>query len=378
MADFKYKQVADRLRVCIGEGTFKSGERIPTEPELCEQFNVGRQTLRKAVALMEEAGYLKRVQGSGTYVCEREERRSGDFRKNTPEYAVRVPAAEGENRTITLVMMNGKSYVFLDIMQGISEVLTANGYILNTVITDGDYYKEQLILENMLQNPSAGLLFEPVCSGLLSVNYPLYKEVFSRIPAFMIHMDSVPQFPFIALNDRQGSKMLANYLISLGHKRIGTVYSFDEYTGQNRYRGFLDALREHDIRHIQRDNVWMFHDRMNDLFEVGGGIALGRMCKEVTAIMCHDDRVASKLIGYLKKKQIRVPEDISVVGYDNSLYSQLGVAITTVTHPGTEYGKMAADALLQMIYSPENVDFSRYCVEPELVIRDSAGPPPEV
>ncbi len=99
------------------------------------------------------------------------------------------------------------------------------------------------------------------------------------------------------------------------------------------------------------------------------------MRKEVTAIMCHDDRVASKLIGYLGKKQVRVPEDISVVGYDNSLYSQLGVAITTVTHPGTEYGKMAADALLQMIYSQESVDLSRYSVEPELVIRDSAGPP---
>ena len=55
-------------------------------------------------------------------------------------------------------------------MQGISEVLTANGYILNIVITDGDYDKERMILENMLQNPPAGLLFEPVCSGLLSVN----------------------------------------------------------------------------------------------------------------------------------------------------------------------------------------------------------------
>ena len=132
------------------------------------------------------------------------------------------------------------------------------------------------------------------------------------------------------------------------------------------------------MRHIPGDNVWMYHERMNDLFKADGCIALERMRKEVTAIMCHDDRVASKLIGYLGKKQVRVPEDISVVGYDNSLYSQLGVAITTVTHPGTEYGKMAADALLQMIYSPESVDLSRYSVEPELVIRDSAGAPPEV
>ena len=378
MADFKYKQVADKLRVCIEDGTFKVNERIPTEPELCEQFDVGRQTLRKAVALMVDAGYLKRIQGSGTYVCEREECHSEDSWKNTSEYAVRVPTADAENRTITLVMMNGKSYVFLDIMQGISEILISNEYVLNIIITDGDYDKERMVLENMLQNPPAGLLFEPIYSGLLSVNYPLYKEVFSKIPALMIHMDSVPQFPFIPLNDRLGAKKLADYLISLGHKKIGTVYSFDEYTGQNRFRGFLDAMREHGLPHIKTNNVWMFHDQMNDLFEANGCIALERMCKDVTAIMCHDDRVASQMIGYLESKKIRVPEDMSVVGYDNSLYSKLGVSITTVTHPGKEYGKMAADALLQMIYSPESVDLSRYSVEPELVIRNSAGPPPEM
>lgn len=372
MADFKYKQVADRLRVCIEDGTFKFNERIPTEPELCKQFDVGRQTLRKAVALMEEAGYLKRIQGSGTYVCEQNERFARSTSQNKRNAA---PAGEG-NRTISLVMMNGKSYVFLDIMQGLSEVLTANGYVLDILITNGDYDTEKMILENLLQNPPAGLIFEPACSGLLSVNYPIYKEIFSKIPAYMIHMDSVAEFPFIALNDRKGSKMLADYLISLGHKRIGAIYSFDEYTGQNRYRGYLDSLREHGIRHEQENDVWMFHSRTNEIFEAGGFVALERMCKQVTAIMCHDDRVASKLIGYLKKKKIRVPEDISVVGYDNSLYSKLGVEITTVTHPGKEYGKMAADALVQKIQSRDDIDLSSYNVEPKLVVRDSAGPPP--
>lgn len=375
MADFKYKQVADKLRVCIEDGTFKLGERIPVEADLCEQFKVGRQTLRKAVALMEEAGYLKRVQGSGTYVCERESQGYMKLRQGASEYIDRMPISEVENHTITLVMMNGKSYVFLDIMQGISEIVMENGYILNILITDGDYEKERMILENILRNPPVGLIFEPVCSGLLSINYALYQEVFSKIPAVMIHMDSVQQFPYVPLNDRQGSKMLAEYLISLGHKRIGSIYTFDEYTGQNRYRGLLDALREHGIPYLQDDTVWMFHDRMNDLFEAGGCVALERMYKKVTAIMCHDDRVASKLIGYLKKNKIRVPEDISVVGYDNSLYSELGFAITTVTHPGKKYGKMAAEALLQVIHSPENVDLSRYSIEPKLVLRNSAAAP---
>ena len=87
-----------------------------------------------------------------------------------------------------------------------------------------------------------------------------------------------------------GVQNLANYLISLGHKRIGTVYAFDEYTGQNRYRGFLDALQEHGMRHIPGDNVWMFHERMNDLFKADGCMRWNVCVKRVTAIMCHDDR----------------------------------------------------------------------------------------
>ena len=70
MAYFKYKQVADQLLEAIQNGTYQTGDRIPKEEELCSQFNVGRQTLRSAVSQLEEAGYLNRIQGSGTYVCD--------------------------------------------------------------------------------------------------------------------------------------------------------------------------------------------------------------------------------------------------------------------------------------------------------------------
>ena len=61
---------------------------------------------------MEEAGYLRRVPGSGTYVCEREENHDGEPRRDAPEYVMRVPAEEGENRTITPGDDERKSYVF--------------------------------------------------------------------------------------------------------------------------------------------------------------------------------------------------------------------------------------------------------------------------
>ena len=71
MAYFKYEQIADNLRELILNETYTVGEKIPTEDELSLQFQVGRQTVRNAVKLLEESGYLKKVQGSGTYVQKR-------------------------------------------------------------------------------------------------------------------------------------------------------------------------------------------------------------------------------------------------------------------------------------------------------------------
>ena len=293
MAYFKYEQVADKLTELILNKTYVAGEKIPTEDELSQQFQVGRQTVRKAVVLLEESGYLKKVQGSGTYVCKR-----ADGAEES------VPQVENPG-TIALVMMNS-DYIFLDIMKGASEYLLEKKYMLNSIVTDGDYEKERLVLERLLKNLPAGLIFEPVCSGFLSMNKPLFEKIAARIPCLLLHMDSTERFPVLPLRDRE---------------------------------------------------------------------ALDKMLRNVTAVICHDDRVAHRLIQYLDGKGIRVPEDISVTGYDDSAYSVLNLPITTVVHPKTEYGRKAAQALLDLMHRPEDIHMDKYTIEPQIVIRASTAPP---
>ena len=363
MADFKYKKAAAQIRELITNGTYRVGQRIPTEVELCESLAIGRQTLRKAVSMLEEEGQLRRVQGSGTYVCGQEE----------------APAAEAaafpviHSTTITLLMMNSNSYIFLSIMQGISEELGRHGYLLNTMMTDGDYEQERMILKNLLANPPAALIVEPTHAGNLSVNRDLYKEVFCQIPCVLIHADAMEGAPALQLRDREGVKKAADYLISLGHRRLGSIFVFDEMTGQNRYRGYLDALSEHKIRHEGMDSIWLESNKKTDIFEEKGSLALDRMLENVTAVLCHDDRVAGHLVWYLKRKGIRVPEDISVIGYDDSEYARADLPLTTVTHPQAEYGRRAAMAALDLIRTGGQADISVYSEEPQLVIRESTA-----
>ena len=363
MAYFKYQKTADQLIERIKDGTYGENQRIPSETELCQQLRVGRQTLRKAVELLEGSGHLKRIQGSGTYVLERKGRAEPG-----------VPPSKNAG-TIALIMMNSESYIFLDVMQGISDYLIGTGYSLTTIITGGDFEKERRALKDLMENPPDGILFEPVCSGILSVNDALYREVAAKIPCLLLHMDATALFPAMPLNDREGAKCMADYLLSLGHRKIGSLFVFDETTGQNRYRGYLEALREHGIAHKSDDSVWMEHNKKSDVFEKTGCLALERMLQNVTAVLCHDDRVAYSLIRYLNGKGIRVPEDMSVTGYDNSDFSTLELPLTTVAHPKAAYGRKAAQALLELIRSPETVRMEDYVIEPQLIIRESAAPP---
>ena len=375
MAYFKYKQVADQLLEAIQNGIYKPGDKIPKEEELCAQFNVGRQTLRSAVSQLEESGYLKRVQGSGTYVCD--PNASDPAAENGDENPVSFMPA-GNPGVIALVMMNSENYVFLDLMRGISDYLMEQGYVLTTMMTDGDYERERIALENLLQNPPAGILLEPVWPRVLSVNESLLKEVSQKIPCLLLHSDATDLFPAYPLRDCDGMYKMTEYLLELGHKKIGTLFSFDDTTGQNRYLGCMHALRDHGMAQTRERTVWFEHSRAEDLFEPGGSIGIDRMLKDVTAVLCHDDRIAYRLIQYLQDRGIRVPEDISVCGYDDSSYATMDLPLTTVRYDGKYYGRRAAETLLQMVRQPGTDLSGMHVKEPELIIRESTAPPKAV
>ncbi|HHX36537.1 MAG TPA: substrate-binding domain-containing protein [Clostridiaceae bacterium] len=120
--------------------------------------------------------------------------------------------------------------------------------------------------------------------------------------------------------------------------------------------------------------IWTKHDAVNELFEPARSNQLDELINKSTAIFCHDDRIAYTLINYLKLKGLRVPEDISVVGYDDSYYATLNTPITTVSHPKAQYGTQAAKAIIDLINNPRQFDISNYVIEPQLIVRKSVAP----
>lgn len=365
MSRYKYIQLAENLKSKILKGHYAPGERIPTEPELSKMFSASRYTVRQAVSLLENEGLLQRIQGSGTYV------------QKTSLYSSEYEKHDLKSNTIALVMMDDHSYIFSDIMYGASNYLTSKGYLLNVFLTDGNYDSEKQALDMLLSSPPAGILLEPTNSGLLSVNYSLYQQLSEKLPCLLLHSPDIGTCPSLSLRDREGAQMLTDHLIRLGHKKIGTIFCVEEFTSQNRYCGFLESLRRHGLVQDENSSIWTLRKQIGNLFESSGSPALEQMLQSVTAVFCHDDRIAYKLIRFLEQKGLCVPEDISVAGYDDSFFATLDQPITSVTHPKSDYGIQAAQALLKMIHSTEPIELLQFTAKPKLVIRESTASPPQ-
>ena len=106
----KYKQLEQYIQQLMEEGTLKPGDKLYSENELCTMFNISRQTVRKAIGLLEEKGVLYRVRGSGTYIS--------DNRKANLE----------QRNRIAVVTTYVDSYIFPKTIQGIESVLFEKGY----------------------------------------------------------------------------------------------------------------------------------------------------------------------------------------------------------------------------------------------------------
>ncbi len=159
---------------------------------------------------------------------------------------------------------------------------------------------------------------------------------------------------------------LTNYLIANKHRDIAFVGSITSTSSiQDRYLGYYKSLLEHKIFH---EKGYVVEDRD----EKGHFIDIKFPSPMPTAFVCNCDRVAYELIGQLQEQGYRVPEDVSVVSFDNDIYSMLATPqITTVDVNMLEMTATVAEIMLNKIDNPER-KYGRMLVKGNIIYRDSA------
>ncbi|WHY01269.1 GntR family transcriptional regulator [Neobacillus sp. DY30] len=360
----KYNMVKEQITEWITSGKVKPGEKIYSENELVKMFGVSRHTVRQAVGDLVHEGWLYREQGAGTFCS---------FKTEEAEHPALPLQSNGKN--IGVITTYISDYIFPSIIRGIESYLTAQGYSLTFACTDNDIEKEKQCLQSMLNRNIDGLIVEPTKSSVYNPNIHYYLELEqNNIPYLMINQ-FYPQLapPHIVVNDEHGGYIATEHLIKLGHRKIIGLFKTDDLQGVNRMQGFIRAFREHGITIFPDMVISYSTEDMNE--KVKDQLAKFYTSDDKpTAIVCYNDQLALMVLDVLRNYQVSVPDDVSVVGYDDSFLAEaFEVKLTSVAHPKTEMGIEAAKRIVAAV---EGKDYTTQSViyEPELVVRNSTAP----
>lgn len=358
-ANAKYKMVKDTIKTWILQGKVKPGEKIYSENELVQLFQVSRHTVRRAIGDLVYDGWLYREQGSGTYCSHRFK----NMKNSSTE------------KNIGVITTYISEYIFPSIIRGIEAFLSEKGYSLIVASTDNDIEKEKQCLENMLSRNIDGLIVEPTKSASYNpnINYYLNLEQ-NHIPYLMInqfYQEINP--PHIILDDEYGGFKATEHLIKLGHKRILGLFKNDDLQGVNRMKGFFRAIREHSLPFFS-DMVITYTTENRDEKTIDEMRTVLKSPNRPTGIVCYNDEIALNVLHVTRELDLKVPEDISIVGYDDShLTEATEVKLTSMTHPKMDMGIKAAKWIVTKIEAKSDDEALQHSTvyTPELVIRNS-------
>lgn len=197
----------------------------------------------------------------------------------------------------------------------------------------------------------------------------------SSIPAVMA--GSIPpdtKLPCVDIDDLSATYQAVRWLIELGHRRIGIITGdWRQWSARRREQGYLMALREAGIAPLPS---WRYEG--NYCIEAGEAGALRLMQQEPrpTAIVCGNDRMAIGALHVLSEQGFRVPQDVSILGFDDMVEAAFTVPpLTTIRQPMFEIGLRATELLLQQVEQGNRPRHS-LLLPTELVVRATVAPPP--
>jgi GntR family transcriptional regulator, arabinose operon transcriptional repressor len=335
-------QLHNQLRQLILSGRWKRGSRIPSESELTAYLKVSRSTVRLGLQAAEIEGLIERTAGRGTFVAY-------------------LPSKEHENRLVAFVTYGFDTESHLMMLKGAENELKAHGYqvILSNVQT---HHEELNILQRLKAEYVAGVLLWPYAEA--SRPQPPSAFSYQQIRLPMVLMDRQIygiECDCVTSDNYGGGRALMEHFISLGHQNIVflTHHETELLTVVERYRAYRDVMREAGLTAVE---PWYIGQPGH---EIGAGDTFRsshdlnspelQQIKEYlftaqprpTAIFALNDYLAVLATRTLKLLGMRVPDSMSIGGFDDiDLAAHLEVPLTTVAQDMFLIGKHAAQVLL--------------------------------
>ena len=275
----KYKWLVEQLREIISDSIQKGINKLPTEQELAARYRVSRQTVRAALAVLEDEREIRRIKGSGAYITG-------------------LSSLEDQN-IVGILIPDEQQYEYPALINDIRVTLAAEGFSCKVYPTHNHVDQERQILQFLLKSPLRALIVEPVKSALPSPNTELYQKLIQKGTSILFLGCAYPQLsqiPVIYEDNLYGAGLLVQSLVEKGHSSIAGIFQMDDQRGLERYQGFLDAMQNQGLTVPDRNICWYTTQELDD-FRQSRDISflkkfLERITPDYTAFICEDDFIA--------------------------------------------------------------------------------------
>lgn len=353
----KYELVEQGIKEKILSGKYKINDKLPTESELMETYGVSRYTVRHAIGELENEHYVYRIQGGGMFV---------DDWQNQDNQPLK-------SKVIGVITTHIADYIFPNIIAGIDRYISSKGYSILISNTQNNPEKERQSLMRMMESGISGLIVEPTQSALQNSNKDLYQEIVaSKLPTLFINAH-YPEldFPYIEMDDFESGKIVTDQLFNYGHERILGLFKIDDAQGVHRMNGYVNSYQNHKEYSLNSEIImYQSSDNLNSVFKKIEDILTRNEKERPTAIVCYNDQISIQVMDLIRSLSLRVPEDISIIGFDNYQLSQyLSPKLSTVEHPKEKMGHDAGKMIVDII-NKNNLE-NEIIYEPNLIIRES-------
>jgi LacI family transcriptional regulator len=273
-------------------------------------------------------------------------------------------------KTLALVLSNITNPFWTTVARGVEDTANKHGYHIIMGNTDESPAKQEEYLVFLLKKQVDGFLLVPASPRSLDT---LLKR---RVP-FVVMDRRVPDAPMDTVygDSVGGAYALIRHLLELGHKRIAVIAGPQQVsTASDRVEGYLRALDEAGLRHLQQ--VYWGEYTLEAGFEFARQALL--TSPRPTAIFATNNFIAIGVMRALKEARLRVPEDMSVVAFDDlPMAITIDPFFTVADQPAYEMGQQATELLLARLAGDAPEGFQEIVLPAPVIVRRSSGPPPE-
>jgi LacI family repressor for deo operon, udp, cdd, tsx, nupC, and nupG len=288
----------------------------------------------------------------------------------SPNYLARN-LRRNESKTVVVIVPDICDPYFSEIIRGIEDTATEHGYLILLGDSGGPQKKTEQSFANLVFTKQAdGML-------LLGTDLPfdVSKPEQKYLPPLVMACEYSPELelPTVHIDNLTAAFEAVNYLTQMGHKRIAEIAGpSTSALSQFRHQGYQQALRRAGIA------MTPIYCASADFTFEGGALALRKLLSSPlspTAIFCHNDMMAIGAIQEAKKLGLRIPQDLSIMGFDDIQFSAYcDPPLTTISQPRYDIGRQAMQMMLELLQGVDVRAGSRLLAS-NLVVRDSVTPP---